>query len=59
MKQEYEGEEREKKIELLMKLSYDSVYYLIMTAFAYYNFRSEYWFPDMAGGCGSCTKIYS
>ena len=42
-----------------MKLSYDFLFYSIMTVISYSSFRGEYWFPDMAGGAGSCSKIYN
>lgn len=54
----YEGEERVHKTRSLLKLSFDSLFYTFVTVFAYVLFRDEYWFPSMAGGCGSCSQIY-
>ena len=46
------------KTRSLLKLSFDAVFYSCVTIFAYTLFRKEYWFPSMAGGCGSCSQIY-
>ena len=54
----YEGEERVRKLKSMLKLSHDSIFYAFVTFVAYVMFRSEYWFPSMVGGCGSCDKIY-
>jgi ceramide synthetase len=54
----YEGEERAHKTTFVLKLSFDTIFYTSVTVFAYLLFRQEYWFPSMAGGCGSCSQIY-
>ena len=54
----YEDEEREKKIRNLLKLSYDSLFYLSNTLVTLYLFREESWFPSWVGGEGSCDLIY-
>jgi hypothetical protein len=52
-------DEREYRLKSLKKLSFDSLFYIGITAWAYYLFRHEYWFPQMAGGSGECSAIYS
>lgn len=54
----YEGEERIYKVNSVLKLSLDSIFYTFTTIFAYFLFRNEYWFPSIAGGCGECAQIY-
>jgi ceramide synthetase len=54
----YEGEERIYKLNSIIKLSLDSVFYASTTVFAYYLFRDQYWFPSIVGGCGQCGQIY-
>ena len=54
----YEGEERIYKLNSIVKLSLDSVFYASTTVFAYYLFREQYWFPSIVGGCGQCGQIY-
>ena len=54
----YIGEERIKKREMVLKLSYDTCFYTFATVTAYALFRREHWFPTMAGGCGACEQIY-
>lgn len=48
----YEGEERIYKVNSVLKLSLDSVFYSFTTILAYFLFREEYWFPSIVGGCG-------
>ncbi len=43
-------DEREYRLKSLKKLSFDFLFYIGITAWAYYLFRHEYWFPVMAGG---------
>jgi len=57
-KQESE-EDREYRLKSLKKLSFDVLFYVGITVWAYYLFRNEYWFPGMAGGKGECGAIYS
>jgi hypothetical protein len=54
----YIGEERIQKREMVLKLSYDSVFYSLSTITAFVLFRSEYWFPSIVGGEGSCSQMY-
>ena len=54
----YEGEERLRKIEMLLKLSYDTIFYTTSTVICYSIFSSEYWFPTATGGQGACSRIY-
>jgi ceramide synthetase len=54
----YEGEERIYKVNSVLKLSLDSVFYSFTTVLAYILFRDEYWFPSIVGGCGECAQIY-
>ena len=54
----YEGEERVRKLNSMLKLSNDAIFYTFVTILAYFLFRNEYWFPTMAGGCGACDKSY-
>jgi hypothetical protein len=58
VKPKYEGEEREKKIDMFLKLTYDTIFYATSTLICYYLFRDEHWFPMSVGGCGSCAQIY-
>ena len=43
---------------MLLKLSYDTIFYTISTVICYSIFSSEYWFPTAAGGSGACSRIY-
>jgi hypothetical protein len=52
-------DEREYRLKSLKKLSFDFLFYMGITAWAYYLFRREYWFPVMAGGEGECAAIYN
>lgn len=54
----YIGEERVYKVYYSLKLSFDSIFYLLSSIMAYALFSNEYWFPSMAGGQGSCGQIY-
>jgi hypothetical protein len=54
----YEGEERAHKHRSILKLSFDTIFYSLVTIMAYTMFRNDYWFPSMVGGCGSCSQIY-
>ena len=56
--EKYVGEERVRKLRSMLKLSNDSIFYTIITVFAYVLFRNEYWFPTMVGGCGACSEMY-
>jgi hypothetical protein len=55
LKPKYEGEEKLRKIEMLLKLSYDTFFYSTSTIICYVIFTGEYWFPMSAGGVGSCS----
>lgn len=52
------ADEREYRLKSLKKLSFDFWFYLGITGWAYYLFREEYWFPQVAGGSGECKAIY-
>jgi hypothetical protein len=52
-------DERQYRLKSLKKLSFDFLFYIGITAWAYYLFRHEYWFPQMAGGTGECSAIYN
>ena len=54
----YQGWERDRKVEMLLKLSFDSFFYLVGTLYSFYYFRQESWFPASVGGQGSCGNIY-
>jgi hypothetical protein len=54
----YEGEERIYKVNSVLKLTLDSIFYSFTSIFAYFLFRNEYWFPSIVGGCGECGQIY-
>ena len=43
---------------MLLKLTYDTLFYTTSTVICYGIFREEHWFPMWAGGCGSCRQIY-
>lgn len=43
---------------MLQKLSFDSIFYACISLYCYFAFRQEYWFPQSAGGEGSCNLIY-
>lgn len=58
LKPKYEGEEKVRKIEMLLKLSYDTFFYATSTIICYVIFTPEYWFPMSAGGQGYCSQIY-
>lgn len=42
----------------MLKLSYDSVFYLICSAISFYLFSSQPWFPNWVGGKGTCQNTY-
>lgn len=54
----YIGEERVYKLNSVMKLSLDSVFYTFTSLLAFVLFREEYWFPTLVGGSGKCEKMY-
>lgn len=54
----YDIDTKEKKLQFMLKLGYDTMFYLIATAASYLTFRNEYWFPTAVGGCGACSQIY-
>lgn len=55
----FDGEVRKRKLQSLMKLSYDTVFYSTTSIGALFMFRGEPWFPVWLGGSGSCKNIYS
>ena len=54
----YEGKERTRKLQSMLRTSYGTIVYIVSTLLAYSLFRKEYWFPSMVGGCGACSEIY-
>ena len=54
----YEGEERVRKLNSMLKLSGDTIFYLMATFSSYLLFRNEYWFPTIAGGSGASDQFY-
>lgn len=54
----YSGELRNSKLQFMLKLSYDTIFYSIATLASYLTFRNENWFPSAVGGCGTCGQIY-
>lgn len=54
----YDWDTKSKKIQFMLKLSYDTIFYTVATAAAYFTFRKEHWFPTAVGGCGACSQIY-
>lgn len=54
----YEGEERIYKVNSVLKLSLDTIFYSSATILAFVLFKDEYWFPSIVGGCGECGHIY-
>lgn len=54
----YEGEVKRAKLQFMLKLTYDTIFYSLATVISYLTFRQEPWFPLAVGGCGSCEKIY-
>lgn len=56
--EKYEGESRRLKLESVLKLSYDSLFYLCTSAVAFVLFRQEPWFPNWVGGSGKCENIF-
>jgi hypothetical protein len=48
----YEGEERIYRLNSVLKLSLDSIFYASTSVFAFVLFKDEYWFPSIVGGCG-------
>lgn len=54
----YEKESRKLKLESVLKLSYDTVFYLCTTIICYCLFSNEPWFPNWAGGSGKCENIF-
>lgn len=54
----YEGEERIYKLNSVLKLSLDTIFYSSASILAFILFKNEYWFPSIVGGCGECGQIY-
>lgn len=50
VKAKYQGEVRERKNDTLLKLSFDTAFYLTVTSYFIVEFRREYWFPQWVGG---------
>ena len=42
----------------MQKLSFDSVFYSIISLYCFWVFNQEYWFPQVTGGEGSCSQIF-
>lgn len=54
----YEGVAKDNKIQWMLKMTYDTLFYLTATLCSYFAFKDEHWFPTAAGGCGACSQIY-
>lgn len=54
----YEEEERVYKLNSILKLSLDTIFYSFTSIMAYVFFRNEEWFPSAIGGAGSCANMY-
>lgn len=50
VKSKYQGQDRDRKIDVFLKLSFDAIFYLIVTIYFFIEFRQEYWFPSAVGG---------
>lgn len=45
-------------MESVLKLSYDTIFYITATCWCFYLFRDEPWFPNWVGGSGRCENIF-
>lgn len=58
VKEKYQGEEKERKVDQLKKLSFDFLFYSAISVYGFLQFRDQYWFPEILGGQGKCIQIY-